>query len=53
MIAIIKDIELKTRLKNAYIIDECAKRVLNKVKGSFTINEQGLIHFKGLVYILN
>ena len=53
MITIIKDIELETRLKNAYATDECVKRVLNKVEGSFTINEQGLIYFKGLVYILN
>jgi len=37
-ITIVKDIELKTRIKNAYAIDESAKRILNKVKGSFTIN---------------
>ena len=53
MIAIIKDIKLKKRLKNAYATDKCAKRVLNKVKGNFTIDEQGLIRFKGMVYILN
>jgi len=31
--------ELKTRIKNAYAIDESAKRILNKVEGSFTIND--------------
>ena len=34
-------------------IDETAKRILSKVDGSFTIDEQGLIRFKGLVYIPN
>jgi len=52
-ITIVKDIELKTKIKNAYAINETTKRILNKVKGSFTINGQGLIRFKGLVYILN
>jgi hypothetical protein len=42
-IAIVKDTELEMRLKNAYVTDECAKQVLAKVKGSFAINEQGLI----------
>jgi hypothetical protein len=42
-IAIVEDTELKKRLKDAYAIDECAKRTLNKVKGNFSINEQGLI----------
>ncbi|KFY83077.1 hypothetical protein V498_08311 [Pseudogymnoascus sp. VKM F-4517 (FW-2822)] len=48
-ISIVEDIELKKRLKKAYATDECAKRVLNKVKGDFAINEQGLIRYKGLV----
>jgi len=52
-IAIVKDTELKNRIKQAYTTDETAKRILNKVEGSFTINGQGLIRFKGLVYILN
>jgi len=52
-IAIVEDTELETRIKNAYAIDETAKRILNKVEGSFTIDGQGLICFKGLVYILN
>ena len=52
-IAVIEDTELKERLKNAYGIDECAKRVLTKVDGDFTIDEQGLIRFKGLVYVLS
>jgi hypothetical protein len=52
-IAIVEDTELETRLKNAYATDECAKRVLAKVEGSFAIDEQGLIRFKGLVYVPN
>jgi hypothetical protein len=52
-IAIVKDTELETRLKNAYATDECAKRVLTRVEGSFAINGRGLIRFKGLVYVLN
>jgi hypothetical protein len=43
MIAIIEDIELKQKLKDAYITDEIVKWTLNKVKGNFSINEQGLI----------
>jgi hypothetical protein len=43
MIAIVKDTELKGKFKAAYESDECAKRVLMKTEGSFTINEQGLI----------
>ena len=42
-IAIIKDTEHEQRLKDAYAIDECVKRVLNKINGDFSINEQGLI----------
>jgi hypothetical protein len=52
-IAIVEDTELETRLKEAYATDECAKRVLSKVEGSFAIDEQGLIRFKGLVYVPN
>jgi hypothetical protein len=50
-ISIIEDTELETRLKKAYATDECAKRVLTKVEGGFTIDEQGLIRYKGLVYV--
>ena len=50
-IAIVKDTELEKKLKDAYQTDECAKRVLAKVEGNFAINEQGLIRFKGLVYV--
>jgi hypothetical protein len=53
MISIVKDIELKERLKKSYITDECIKRVLTKVKGDFTIDKQGLICYKGLVYVLS
>ena len=42
-IAIVKDTELKQRLKDAYATDECAKRVLNKIDGDFSIDKQGLI----------
>ncbi|OBT81095.1 hypothetical protein VE02_10352 [Pseudogymnoascus sp. 03VT05] len=50
-ISIVKDIELKKRLKKAYATDKCAKRVLNKVDSDFAINEQGLIRYKGLVHL--
>ncbi|KFZ00143.1 hypothetical protein V500_01163, partial [Pseudogymnoascus sp. VKM F-4518 (FW-2643)] len=49
-IATVENSELEDRLKKAYAIDECAKRVLTKVEGDFAINEQGLIRYKGLVY---
>jgi hypothetical protein len=52
-IAIVKDTKLKERRKNAYSINECVKRVLNKVNSNFTINEQKLIYYKGLVYVLS
>jgi hypothetical protein len=39
MITIVEDMELKQRLKNAYVTDEITKRTLNKVKGNFSINE--------------
>ncbi|KFY82311.1 hypothetical protein V498_08625, partial [Pseudogymnoascus sp. VKM F-4517 (FW-2822)] len=48
-IAILEDTELERRLKDAYATDETAKRTLNKVEGNFSIDEQGLIRFKGLV----
>ena len=38
-ISIVKDIGLKQRIKDAYKIDECVKRVLEKTKGDFAINE--------------
>ena len=50
-IAVIEDTELEARLKKAYATNECAKRVLAKTEGDFTIDLQGLIRFKGLVYI--
>ncbi len=52
-IAIVEDTELEARLKKSYATDECAKRVLTKVEGDFAINEQGLIRYKGLVYVLS
>ena len=52
-IAIVEDTELEQRLKDAYATDECAKRVLNKIDWDFSIDEQGLIRYKGLVYVLN
>jgi hypothetical protein len=50
-ISIVKDTELEERLKKSYVTDECAKRVLTKVEGDFAIDEQGLIRYKGLVYV--
>ena len=52
-ISIVEDTDLEQRIKDAYKTDECAKRVLEKTEGDFAIDEQGLIRFKGLVYILN
>ena len=52
-ISIVKDTQLEQRIKNAYQTDECAKRVLTKTEGDFAIDEQGLIRFKGLVYVPN
>ena len=39
IIAIVEDIELEKKLKEAYGIDECAKQVLSKVEGNFTIDK--------------
>jgi hypothetical protein len=50
-IAIVENTELEERIKKAYANDECAKRVLQNTNGDFSIDEQGLIRFKGLVYI--
>jgi hypothetical protein len=52
-ISIIKDTGLEQRIKDAYKTDEYVKRVLEKTEGDFAIDEQGLIRFKGLVYILS
>ena len=52
-ITTIENSELEERLKKSYTIDKCTKRVLTKVKGNFAINKQGLIYYKGLVYILS
>jgi hypothetical protein len=50
-ISIVENPELEQRLKDAYSKDECAKRVLAKAEGDFAIDEQGLIRYKGLVYV--
>ncbi len=50
-ISVVEDTELESRLKKAYATDECAKRVLAKIEGDFAIDEQGLIRYKGLVYV--
>ena len=52
-IATMENLELEERLKKSYVIDKYAKRTLTKVKGDFAINKQGLIYYKGLVYILS
>jgi hypothetical protein len=50
-ISVVENTELEKELKDAYSTDECAKRVLEKTEGDFLIDEQGLIRFKGLVYV--
>jgi hypothetical protein len=56
-ISVVEDTELEQRIKDAYLKDECASRVLDDsgiLKESatdFAIDQQGLLRFKGLVYI--
>jgi transposase InsO family protein len=50
-ISVVEDTELEARLKASYSTDENAKRILHKAEGDFSIDLQGLIRFKGLVYI--
>ena len=50
-ISVVEDTELEQRIKNAYTKDECASRVLKEPTDGFAIDLQGLLRFKGLVYI--
>jgi hypothetical protein len=52
-ISIVEDTELEQRIKNVYTKDECASRVLKELIVEFVIDLQGLLRFKGLVYILS
>jgi hypothetical protein len=52
-ILIVEDTELEQRIKNVYAKDECASRVLKELIVEFITNLQGLLRFKGLVYILS
>ena len=50
-ISILEDTVLEGRIKNAYEKDELSKRQLEKQTGGFTLDEQGILRFKSLVYI--
>lgn len=50
-ISIVEDTELEKRIKKAYTTDECALRILQEPTTEFTIDQQKLLRFKGLVYI--
>jgi hypothetical protein len=50
-ISIVEDTDLEKRIKDAYQTDECASRILKEPTTEFTIDQQGLLRFKGLVYI--
>ena len=63
-ISVVEDTQLEKRIKSAYATDSCAQEVLKKTSSfrtsqdelaerqeSMTIDQQGLLRFKGLVYI--
>jgi hypothetical protein len=50
-ISVVEDNELEQRLKNAYPKDAIAPNILKQQTEQFTLDEQGLIRFKGLVYV--
>ena len=50
-ISVVEDTQLEERIKEAYTKDECAARVLKEPTPDFTVDQQGLLRFKGLVYI--
>lgn len=50
-ISVVEDTELEQRIKDAYGTDECASRVLKEPTNEFMVDFQGLLRFKGLVYI--
>ncbi len=51
-ILVVKDNELEKRLKNAYAGDVVATSILKQQTEQFTLDKQGLVRFKGLVYVL-
>ena len=53
-IAVVEDTELEKKLKDCYQTDEPARRTVAQPKDAtsdFTIDEQGLICFQGLIYM--
>ena len=50
-ISIVEDDELTKRIQHAYDTDESATRVRAQPTEDFDIDQQGLLRFKGLVYI--
>ena len=57
-ILVVEDTELEQRIKTIYLKDKYTLRVLNdsgilkELATDFAIDHQGLLRFKGLVYIL-
>jgi RNase H-like domain found in reverse transcriptase/Reverse transcriptase (RNA-dependent DNA polymerase)/Integrase zinc binding domain/Chromo (CHRromatin Organisation MOdifier) domain len=50
-ISIVENKELEQQIKDAYPLDECAARVLKQPTHDFALDQQGILRFKGLVYI--
>lgn len=50
-LAVLEDNELAQQIKAAYPRDECAARVLATQTQDFTVDNDGILRFKGLVYI--
>lgn len=50
-ISVVEDEGLEKRIKSAYKGDECAERILKEPTKEFLSDYQGLLRFKGLVYI--
>lgn len=50
-VAVLEDEYLAKQIKAAYATDECAQRVTHDPTDDFTKDEDGLLRFKGLVYI--
>jgi RNase H-like domain found in reverse transcriptase/Reverse transcriptase (RNA-dependent DNA polymerase)/Integrase zinc binding domain/Chromo (CHRromatin Organisation MOdifier) domain len=50
-ISVVENKELEEQIKNAYPSDECAQRNTKQPEKNFTVDRQGILRFKGLVYI--
>jgi hypothetical protein len=50
-ISVVEDTQLEKEIKNAYAADENARRVLKEPTTDFLVDQQGILRFKGLVYI--